>query len=235
MVLYLIGEDCQDIYATLNDTGDDYVSVLTTLDSHFIPPCNVSYERHIFNSCKQEKGENMDAYVTRLRVLSKTCDFGDGVDERLRDQIVQGCFSHELRKIFLKSEGLTLVKILKKAKVVEMAEGQLKHMKGETKEHICMVQSRKNKHFYPGKSQSNFRDNPGYSKGFDRNRGQMPISSKSLKCYRCDREGHMAKSETCPARNRTCKSCGKVAHFAIVCKTTKTKVSAVRTNRRPTV
>ena len=24
MILYFIGEDCQDIYATLNDTGDDY-------------------------------------------------------------------------------------------------------------------------------------------------------------------------------------------------------------------
>ena len=83
MILYLIGEDCQDIYATLNDTGDDYISVLNTLNTYFVPPCNLSFERHIFNSCKQEKGGNMDAYVTRLRALSKTCDFGDGVDERL--------------------------------------------------------------------------------------------------------------------------------------------------------
>ena len=59
MVLYLIGEDAADIYATLTDTGDDYESVLTTLLYHLV----MSYERHVFNSCKQEKGENMDAYV----------------------------------------------------------------------------------------------------------------------------------------------------------------------------
>ena len=61
------------------------------------------------------KGETMDAYVMRLRVLSKTCNFGEGENERIRDQVVQGCFSHELRKSFLKTETLTLKGILKKA------------------------------------------------------------------------------------------------------------------------
>ena len=100
MILYLIGEECLDIYATLRDDGDDYESVIRTLDEYFIPLCNVSYERHIFGSCKQNEGEPMDSYVTRLRVLAETCDLGEGINERLRDQVIQGCFSHDLRRVF---------------------------------------------------------------------------------------------------------------------------------------
>ena len=58
MVLYLIGEDCQDIYVTLNDSGDDYVSVLETPNSYFVPPCNVSYERHVLTHANKKRGNN---------------------------------------------------------------------------------------------------------------------------------------------------------------------------------
>ena len=109
MTLNIIGEHCQDIYATLNDTGDDYLSVLETLKPYFVPLCNVSsYERHVFNSCNQETGETMNAYVTRLRVLSKTCDFGEGIHEGIRDQVVHSCFSNELRKRFFESRNFNM-------------------------------------------------------------------------------------------------------------------------------
>ena len=135
MVLYLIGEGCLDIYVTINDQGSDFESVIKTLDDYFIPQCNISYERHVFGSCKQNKGETMDCYVTRLRVLAKTCDFQDTIDERIRDQVIQGCFSHELRKKFLQKHDLTLDKILTMSKTTELSEGQVRRMRNEEKVH----------------------------------------------------------------------------------------------------
>ena len=40
----------------------------------------------------------------------------------------------------------------------------------------------------------------------------------------------MARSKTCPARDK-CKSCGKVGHFAIMCRT-KMRINAVRTGNQ---
>ena len=77
----------------------------------------------------------MDCYVTRLRVLAKTCDFQDTIDERIRDQVIQGCFSHELRKKFLQKHDLTLDKILTMSKTTELSEGQVRRMRNEEKVH----------------------------------------------------------------------------------------------------
>ena len=93
-----------------------------TLDEYFIPPCNISYERHISGSCKQNEGDPMDSYVTSLEVLAETCDLGDTINDRIRDQVVQGCFSNDLRRILLKNQNLTLNKILMEAKTAELSE-----------------------------------------------------------------------------------------------------------------
>ena len=255
MVLYLLGEDCQDIYVTLNDIGDSYDSVLETLNSYFIPPCNVSYERHVFNSCKQEKGEMMDIYVTRLRVLAKTCDFGNGIEERIRDQVVQGCFSDALRKSFLKTENLTLVIILKKAKVVEISESQIKQMKNEGKEEVYSIKRNFKSNFQSAnKEQSKHNSFSNKFRDFGSNTNRQASNSyqhrqssstsqnrqssntsqnngKFFKCFRCDREGHLANSENCPARNKTCKSCSRIGHFAVVCKS-KAKIRAVKVGKQ---
>ena len=243
MVLYLIGEDCQDIYDTLNDTGDDYLSVLETLNNYFVPPCNISYERHVFNSCKQEKGETMDSYVTRLKLLAKTCDFGVGVDERIRDQIIQGCFSHELRKTFLKTENLTLAIILKKAKMAELSEGQIKQMKKEDEGGKVFQVRDKKKFSYKNQQQSSFNKNDklfsgsskfaSEGKSFRRDQNKQG-KNRSFKCFRCDREGHFARSDSCPAKNKKCKSCGKIGHFAIVCRDSSQseKVRLVKTEKQ---
>ena len=51
---------------------------------------NVPFERRTFREAVQEPTEGIDAYVTRLRGLAKTCEF-DKVDEMIRDQ-GQMCF-----------------------------------------------------------------------------------------------------------------------------------------------
>ena len=38
LILYLIGEECLDVYMTPKD-GDDYESVIKSLDEYFIPSC----------------------------------------------------------------------------------------------------------------------------------------------------------------------------------------------------
>jgi hypothetical protein len=49
---------------------------------------NGTYERFIFNQRVQEPNENVDTYVTSLKTLAKTCNFGSLEESLVRDKIV---------------------------------------------------------------------------------------------------------------------------------------------------
>jgi len=71
---------------------------------HIIP-----FERHQFRQVKQEESETADQFALRLFQLSENCEFGEAKEEHIRDQLIDKCRSHNLRKKLLKaSETLTL-------------------------------------------------------------------------------------------------------------------------------
>ena len=57
---------------------------------------NVIYERLVFNQRNQKEGERIDNFVSELKRLSLTCEFGDLKDSLIRDRIVGGVLSDEL-------------------------------------------------------------------------------------------------------------------------------------------
>lgn len=50
--------------------------ILGALQRHFEPTRNVVYERFKFNTCEQSQGETVAQYITKLRQLASTCEFG---------------------------------------------------------------------------------------------------------------------------------------------------------------
>jgi len=62
----------------------------------------------------------------------KDCDYGDQAETQIRDQVVQRCKSHELRKKLLeKGEKLTLELLLSTAANHERGQLQLENMEGK--------------------------------------------------------------------------------------------------------
>lgn len=45
----------------------------------------------MFNKCCQQEGKSIDAFVTDLHMLAKTCDFKRLEDEFIHNRIVVGC------------------------------------------------------------------------------------------------------------------------------------------------
>lgn len=72
---------------------DAYVEVVAKLQKFFAPKKNLSYERHMFRGLTQKSEERIDAFIMRLRIQANRCDFGDQLNENLKDQIVSGCSS----------------------------------------------------------------------------------------------------------------------------------------------
>ena len=74
------------------------------------PLTNVIIERQKFNTRFQEASEPVQNFITALKMLADTCEFGTLKDSPIRDRIVCGVSSDALRKQLLKERDLTLHK-----------------------------------------------------------------------------------------------------------------------------
>ena len=105
-------------------------SFLEALMQHFEPQKNIIFECYLFNSANQED-ENIDQYLNRLRKLASTCAYGALSDELIRDRLVIGIKSHEVRKRLLREKALTLNSALDVIRAAETTRDQLKKIDGE--------------------------------------------------------------------------------------------------------
>ena len=129
--MHCAGKNVQDIFVTLSDPGPApegetlHAKAIRLLDAHFLPQVNIPFERHQFRQAKQEESQTEDQFVTRLFQLSENCDFGTSQEEQIRDQLIDKCRSHDLRKKLLAvSDKLTLQKARDIARSLEAAESQ---------------------------------------------------------------------------------------------------------------
>ena len=109
----------QQIYYTLADESNDknnFDATVALLDNYFVPKANVHFERYKFYQLTQTREETMDEFVFSLRQGASTCEFGDAAHERIRDQIISKCYSHDVRRKLLEKDTLTLDAVLNTAR-----------------------------------------------------------------------------------------------------------------------
>ena len=138
--LYCAGQDVQDIFDTLTDPGPvpeqdpEWAKAERSLDAHFSHQVNIPFERHQFRQAKQEESETAVQFVLRLFQLSENCKFGEAKEEHNRDQMIDKCRSHNLRKKLLEARGtLTLQKAREMARSAKAAESQARLIENDSK------------------------------------------------------------------------------------------------------
>jgi hypothetical protein len=65
-------------------------TVLRRMEAHCVGEINVIYERFQFQQRRQREGETAEQYITALRALARSCEFGTTLDELVRDRVVFG-------------------------------------------------------------------------------------------------------------------------------------------------
>ena len=84
-----IGSDALDVIDVMEfeieDQRKDPAVILEKTEKYCIGECNEAYERYVFSRRDQEMNESVEAYVTALRKLAKTCDYGALTDSLIRD------------------------------------------------------------------------------------------------------------------------------------------------------
>ena len=217
LLLHYAGPEVDEIFDTLQNTGDDsdYATAVEKLNEYFSPQTNIAYEVYNFRQTKQKEGESLDSYHTRLRQLVKTCEFSN-IDKEIKERIILACSSNSLRRRALR-ENFTLDALLKLGRALELSEEQARQVEKaaadvnstETKGSDRPGRARqRNEH----SSQSRFRRSQSRNRQNSNKR-----NSKPGKCGNC--EGYAPHRNPCPARGKSCNACGKIGHFAHVCRT----------------
>ena len=120
------GEDALEIFNTFGLTDADKVKidfVFRKFKEYCTPKKHVTYERHVFHTRAQGATEGIDAYVTELRRnFARNCEFGELHDSIIRDRIVCGIRSNEVRKRLLREKDLNLERAVEMCKPSEMGK-----------------------------------------------------------------------------------------------------------------
>ena len=240
LLLHVAGEEVQDLFETLQDTGTTSAEALGALNTYFQLKRNIAFERHLFRQAKQQEDETVDNFMVLLSKLSLGCDFKDEVqkNEMIRDQVVDCCKSTELRKKLLSESELTLEKIRTVSRTFELSSSQAKKM-AEDNQTLDTKSGEINRLNGARRKQPRTRNSNGNDAmsgnqrrmGHHSDRSNHSGNSKASQgkagkrhtlatpeCYRCGGKGHYGRECQC-AKNVICRDCGRRGHFARMYKT----------------
>ena len=179
----------------------DIDSVLEKFENYCVLRTNETYETYKFNQRGQKGEESIDAYLAELRKLAKNCHFGSMEDRLIRDRLVAGIKSDEVRRKLLEEKDLDLVRALEVCRIHSATTAQAQDMAAG--EDLHKVHAR-------GSSNGS---KPSVKKATD----ESSIDTRTIMCRFCGKK-HKQLKELCPAWGRTCNKCKEPNHFASVCR-----------------
>ena len=169
-----------------------FKNIVEKVQTHFNPRPSPIVQRFKFNSRSQQAGETLAAYVAELRRLSEHCDYGDELEEMLRDRLVCGIADKRYQQRLLGEVDLTFDKAFKMAQAMELAERDSQQLKPAEITPIQKIDDQR----------------------YTRHTGQKVATSQNT-CHRCGGRGHTPWN--CRFRTVFCHACGRQGHLSKVC------------------
>ena len=136
LFLYLVGTQGREVYETMTFERPPhertFKQVLDAFENHCNPKKNETVERYMFNMRNQHQDETFDKYVTELKLLASTCNYGTLNDSLIRDRIVCGISNSGLRERLLRTPDLTLDKTMQMGRAAELTKERIKALENPT-------------------------------------------------------------------------------------------------------
>ncbi|GFX32209.1 putative retrovirus-related pol polyprotein from transposon opus [Trichonephila clavipes] len=180
------------------------LKLLRYLILFFIKKRNVIFARHCLSTRNQQTEETVSEYLQILNQLSKDCDLTDVKAEEyrkeyIRDAFIRGLKCLRIRQRLLENTSMTLDQAFEQDRTLESAEVPAASYMGSS----FHVQSAAMK-------------TEDFSEETVATSAASSSSSRSQKCFFCGNDLH--SRTLCPARDVTCRNCGKKGHYQRVCK-----------------
>lgn len=176
---------------------EDVTAIITAIKKYIDGHINESVERRNFRRRVQQPGECFDDYLVALRELVKTCNFcsNDCIQKNIRDQLIEGVLDGDTVETLLQEKDLSLDKAIQVCRAQEAAKKQRASiMTGVHQESIAAINLPL------------------------RRKTQSHPPSQSTTCPGCGGKLHLGGRARCPAFGLPCNACGKLGHFAKVCR-----------------
>ena len=186
-------------------TDFSFSELVSKMKAHREPRPSVIVQRYQFNSRQRLPSESMAEYIAALQKLAEFCNYGESLDEMLRDRFVCGIAHPAVQKRLLAEPDLTLTKAVTVAQAVELAE------KGAQQLQLPVDKEAKEVHKF---STTNSQPRADTRKKDSSSGGK----ASSTSCYRC---GGKHNQQTCRFKSETCHFCNKRGHIAKVCRSKK--------------
>ena len=179
-------------------TEFSYSAIVEKVKAHHSPRPSAIVQRFKFNMQQRQKGESVSDYVAALRKLTEFCEFGETLEDMLRDRLVCAINDCRVQHRLLAESKLTFEKALEIAQAMELAGRDAKDQQASNSsphEQVHKILHRTQKES----------ESPRNDKGQDTRRN----------CYRC---AGKHSPTICKFKSEKCHSCGKLGHIAKMCR-----------------
>ena len=179
----------RSLVAPAQPKDKSFAELKTLLKAHYDPKPLVIAERCLFYTRDQTAEESVSEFLVEERRLASHCEFGQFLDEVLRDRLVCGLRNDTTQKRLLSEADLTLVKAVQIASSMESAEKQSLQFHVTRPGAICQVCLACNR-----------------CNSTDHSVRECRIKD-SVVCFRCRKKGHIVRA--CREKGQSASAAGR--------------------------
>ena len=197
-ILLWSGEKGLDIYNSWTFTKEEDRKkpgvVLKRFENQLEPKISHLIHRYTLQGMRQEQGEPVDDFISRLKNLAAKCQFRDDaeVKDRVLDQLICGSRNPNVQKSLIsRDKSLTLAATVETARSHEATSKHMKTLAGRSESHQE-----------------------------DRSINAIHKEQEREFCNNCGKQ-HLRNK--CPAYGTSCRKCSKANHWQSVCRSSKRK------------